>query len=66
MPSEVVPEAPTISAATVAEDAAPAPVFEEEQLVIEEVAVASSAFPGASNSLVDARGVPQELTGNNQ
>ena len=63
MPSEVVPEAPTISAA---EDAAPAPVFEEEQLVIEEVAVASSAFPGASNSLVDARGVPQELTGNHK
>ena len=66
MPSEVVPEAPTISAATAAEDSAPAPVFEEEQLVIEEVAVASSAFPGASNFLVDARGVPQELTGNHQ
>ena len=35
MPSEVVPEAPTISAVTAAEDAAPAPVFEEEQLVID-------------------------------
>ena len=64
MPSEVVPEAPSDSAAPAAEDAASAAAFEEEQLVIEEVAVASSAFPGASNSLVDARGVPQDLAGN--
>ena len=67
MPSEEVVPPTTDSAAPAEGDAAAsAAAFEEEQLVIEEVAVASSSFPGASNSLVDSRGVPQELTGNDR